>query len=715
MKKHILTLLISVFLFNSFAIADEGMWIPLLLNKKYEEMKKAGMKLSAEDIYSINQSSLKDAIIQFGNGCTGEIISKEALVLTNHHCGFGQIQSHSSVEHDYLTDGFWAKSKSEELANEGLTAKFLVRMEDVTSKIIPFLSDTMKEIQRYKMIEKLAIEIEKQSVTGTHYEAVVKSIFDGNQYFLFVYEIFKDVRLVGAPPSSIGKFGGDTDNWMWPRHTGDFSLFRIYMAPDGNPAEYSKENIPYKPKHHLPISIKGVKENDFAMIMGYPGRTNRYVSSFGVNEAINFTNPAVVKIRDKKLNILRDRMSNSDEIRIKYASKYARVSNYWKYYIGQTKQLKNNNVVAKKQEIEANFETWINANNERKQRYGNLISELGKTYSDLKNYNVLQKYSTEASLSGIEIMDFADNFVPLYKALKAEDTNKILEEKVKLLKVIQDFFKNYDLETDKQIFQSLLEIFYRDVAPEFQPSIFAEIAKKHKGNFKTFTEEAYSKSMFCNNQMLIDFLNNPTKKALDKDLIFKTTISVRNNYAKYAKLNQPIIEKQDSLKRIFMKGLMEMDTDKIFYPNANSTMRLTYGNVSSYVPFDAVSYDFYTTIDGIMEKMDNSVREFTVPQKLQDLYKAKDYGVYGSNGTLNVCFLTTNDITGGNSGSPVIGANGELIGLAFDGNWEAMSGDISFEQNVQRTICVDARYLLFIIDKYAGAKHLVDEMTLFEN
>ncbi|HBF88641.1 MAG TPA: serine protease [Bacteroidales bacterium] len=713
-NKVLSSIIVFILLFNVSAKADEGMWIPMLLDKKYDEMKKLGLKLTAEDLYSINHSSLKDAIIQFGNGCTGEIISAEGLILTNHHCGYGQIQSHSSVEHDYLTDGFWAMTRAEELPNDGLVAKFLVRIEDVTAQILPSLSDTLSERERARKIHEISLEIEKKSVEGTHYNAVVKDFFDGNQYFVYIYEIFKDVRLVGAPPSSIGKFGGDTDNWMWPRHTGDFSMFRVYMAPDGSPAEYSSQNIPYKPKHHLPVKLSGVKKDDYAMIMGYPGRTNRYLSSQGVQDAIDSQNPTVVKIRDKKLEILREKMNNSDEIRIKYASKYARTSNYWKYFIGQTKQLKNNHVFDKKKALEDEFSSWILSDENRKQKYGNVLAELDETYKSLKDFNVLRKYSTEAALTGVDLLDFADYFRTLYIALKDNKTDKIEEQKAFLLSMLDNFYKDYDLETDKLIFKNLLEMFYKDIPETSHPSIFSTIKSKYKGDFEKFTNYAYSKTIFTNKDDVKAFLANPCIKTLDKDEIFSTMKSISNKLGEESKKSMVFIEKQEKAKRLFMEGLMEMKNDVFFYPNANSSMRLTYGTVQNYEPRDAVYYNYFTTIDGIMQKDDASNYDFNVPAKLKQLYETKDYGQYGEDGTLKVCFLTNNDITGGNSGSPVIGANGELIGLAFDGNWEAMSGDISFEPSVQRTICVDIRYVLFIVDKFAGAKHLVDEMTVFK-
>jgi len=704
--------LLLVLLFVS-ARADEGMWLLSMLGKKHADMKAAGLKLSAEDIYSINHASLKDAIIQFGNGCTGEVISSKGLVLTNHHCGYGQIQYHSSVDHNYLQDGFWAMDIKDELPNQGLTAKFLVRIEDVTTKSLDGVNENMSETEREKLIRENSLKIEKEAaVDGL--TAMVRSYFGGNNYYLLVYEVYSDVRLVGAPPSSIGKFGGDTDNWMWPRHTCDFSMFRIYMSPDGKPANYSADNIPYVPKHYLPVSIKGVEEKDFTMILGYPGRTSRYMSSYDVQEAIDLLNPSIVKIRDKKLNILRERMNSSTEIRIKYAAKYAATSNYWKYFIGQTRGLKRLNVVAKKQKQEQEFDKWAKADPARNAKYGNVIQNLERYQKELTQFKLMRNYVNEAAMRGPDLIGFANRFSSLLKALEENNSEKVKSLCPKLIEQTLDFYKDFDLETEKLLYKNLLELFYNDVNKEYFPTIMIDIAKKYKGDFDKYTRDVFTNTMFISSSSVLSFLESPTFKKIESDPIIKAMNSLRGVASKYNTIyneQQQLLEKN---YRLYMAGIVEMNTDKLYYPDANSTMRLTYGQVLPYTPADAVEYEAFTTLDGVMQKEDPDSYEFQVPARLKELWKNKDFGQYGSNGTLNTCFLHNTDITGGNSGSPVLNGKGELVGLAFDGNWEAMSGDIAFEPELQRTISVDIRYVMFIIDKFAGCKRLIDEMTIIQ-
>ena len=698
--------------------ADEGMWLPMFIGRlNYADMQKEGLKLTAEEIYSVNHSSLKDAIVMLSGGsCTAEIISKEGLTLTNHHCAFGAIQGNSSPEHDYLTDGFWAYSKDQELQAQGMTASFLERMEDVSEAINSQLNDDMSASERKKTIAHLSDSIVGVATKDSGYDAKVKSFYEGNEFYLFVYTTYKDVRLVGAPPSSVGKYGGDTDNWMWPRHTGDFSILRIYTGQDGKPAPYSVDNKPLVPKHSLPISMDGVKENDYAMVMGYPGSTDRYLTSWGVQQAVDIDQPARVKIRGKKLDLYKKHMDMSDATRIKYASKYARVSNYWKYFIGQSAQLKKNHVFEKKQAIEKDFDTWIKSNDANSKKYGEALGLIEKGYKTQTPYVLASTYFNEAVV-GSEILLYSYRANGLEKALTMgePDPKKISKLIQGMKKRSASHFKDYDMATDKEVTAAMLEMYYNDLPKDQQPKYFLDLVAKNKGDFTKLTEALFEKSIFSSEEKMEEFfISSKQLKTLQKDPARKLMGSLLAKYreilgGEYAS-SFADLEKGN---RLFVAGLRKMNPDTKYAPNANSTMRLTYGQVLPYAPYDAVSYDYKSTLKGVMEKKDNSNPEFVVPQKLVDLYNDKNYGAYANaDGTMPVCFLTNNDITGGNSGSPVINAKGQLIGAAFDGNWEAMSGDIFFEQNIQRTIVVDIRYVLFIVDKYAGAKNLIEEMEL---
>jgi hypothetical protein len=720
MKKFYL-FIISLMVFTSLTVAsnlpDEGMWLPMFVDRlNYTDMQKLGLKLTAKEIYDINNSSLKDAIVIFGGGCTGEMISAEGLLLTNHHCGYGQIQAHSSVNNDYLKNGYWATNRDMELPNPGLSVRFLVKMEDVTSQVKSYLNDNMPEKDRNAKIKTVTDSLSKEATKGTTNVALIRSFFDGNEFYMFVYEVYKDVRFVGAPPSAIGKFGADTDNWMWPRHTGDFSMFRVYMSPDGKPAEYNKDNVPYKPKRFLSISVKGVKEGDYAMIMGYPGSTQRYMTSYGVKMALDISDPSTVKIRTTKLQIMKEDMDKSDAVRIQYASKYAGTANYWKFFQGEIKGLKRLDVVDKKKELENQFVKWYSADNTLKEKYGNALTDISDAYANLSKYNTAVTYTNEALFRGPEIVAFTFKFEVLYNLLKEPKPDQAkIDDAVKTLKAaIDPFFKDYNMPTDKKLFAALLKMYFEDVPKDQQPAYLQVIFDKNKGDFGKYAELVFSKSIFTTKEKIMAFLDAPKLKALDKDPAYQFTKAVIENHRRIMEILAPYNEKLSRGNRLFVAGIREMQPDKKFYPNANSTMRLTYGIVKDYFPADAVHYNFYTTLDGVMEKEDPSSYEFSVPAKLKELYKAKDYGRYGENGVMKTCFITNNDITGGNSGSPVLDGNGNLIGLAFDGNWEAMSGNIAFEPELQRTINVDIRYVLFIIDKYAGATNLISEMKFVE-
>ncbi|MDP4210589.1 MAG: S46 family peptidase [Bacteroidota bacterium] len=714
--KQLRSFLAALFILVSPCLhADEGMWLLNLVSElNINKMHSLGCKLSAEDIYSVNKSSLKDAVVLFGEGCTAEIVSNQGLILTNHHCGYDAIQYFSTVEHDYLSNGFWAKSKSEELCMPDLSVTFLIRIEDVSKKILPKLTSKMTEAERDTAIAAVTRKLVIDAIAGTHYQADVQEYYGGNAFYLLVYEKYTDVRLVGAPPSSIGKFGGDTDNWMWPRHTGDFSVFRVYSGPDGKPAPYSKDNIPLKPKKYLPVSLKGVEKDDYTMVIGYPGSTQRYMTSYGVKELLELENPARIKVRTARLNILMADMNADPAIRIKYSDKYSRSSNYWKNSIGQDKGIVNLQVIEKKQVQEALFQNWVNADADRKQKYGNVLNTIDKTILNRKDYEQAMMYLSEALLEGSEILSLPLPFLELYGflKLKSNDPEKLKELTNSLREKSRKFYKDYNAPTDKKVSEVMFRLFYENVKPELHPSFLTDIQKKYKGDYKKYVDNLFEKSMFADEKKLMAFLDNPKVKTIEKDPVFIASVAVAQAYWQMQDLYTSFENQLKICDRLYIAGLQEMNKDKIFYPDANSTMRLTYGKVGDYKARDAVFYDYKTTLKGVMEKEDSTNNEFIVPAKLKQLYQAKDYGIYGKNGEMPVCFTTNNDITGGNSGSPVLNANGELIGLAFDGNWEAMSGDIIYEPDVQKTICVDIRYVLFVMDKFAGAKYLVDEMTL---
>ena len=703
------------------SIADEGMWLPQLLKAMNEsDMQARGLKLSAEDLYSLNNSSLKDAIVSLGGGsCTAEMISSRGLMLTNHHCAFGSIQEHSSINNDYLKNGFWAMSDEEELKNEGLTASFLISIEEVTERVLAEINEAASEKERRLKISEISKKIVDEATSESHYNARVKSFFGGNEFYLLTYEIFKDVRLVGAPPSSIGKFGGDTDNWMWPRHTGDFALYRIYCAPDGTPAEYSLENIPYTPKHHLPIQLNGVENGDYTMIFGYPGSTNRYLTSFGVKQALEITNPTIVDIRDEKLAIMKAGMDASKRTKIQYASKYASTSNYWKYYIGQSKGLKAMKVADKKIRIEEEFRNWVmSGDSVRFIHYGGALDLIENAFLTNKNIELNRTYLNEAIFRGSEIMYWSFNMHRKISMLPKEEGKERSVALRKLKKEAREFYKNYNASIDQELFASMLEMYYYNVPKKQHAPIFKKIENQLFGfkrlDFDWYAKNTFRRSIFSSKEKLFAFLEKPSVATIKRDPAYKTISSIYNQYIQ--QISSTRVNVREDLQkgnRLFIAGLREMNPDKKYYPDANSTMRATYGNVGDYNPGEAMHYQYYTTIDGIMQKEDATSEEFQVPEKLKDLYEIGDYGQYGDkDGNLRVNFISNNDITGGNSGSPVINAWGEIVGTAFDGNWEAMSGDIAFEKEIQRTISVDIRYTMFVIDKFAGATHLIDEMTI---
>ncbi|MCD7925753.1 MAG: S46 family peptidase [Bacteroides sp.] len=701
--------------------ADEGMWLLQLMQEQHlaDRMKAQGLQLEADDIYNPNRVSLKDAVGIFGGGCTGEIISPDGLILTNHHCGYGAIQQHSSVEHDYLTDGFWAKSRKEELATPGLKFKFVERIVDVTDKVNNKVkAGEVKEEETfgYNFLKKLADEELKASdLNGKPgISAQVLPFYAGNKFYLIYLKTYSDVRMVAAPPSSIGKFGGETDNWMWPRHTCDFSVFRIYADANGEPAEYSENNVPLKAKKHLAISLKGINEGDYAMIMGFPGSTNRYLTQSEVKQRMYSTNEPRIRIRGVRQDVLKEAMAASDKVRIQYASKYAGSSNYWKNSIGMNKAIIDNKVLETKAEQEDRFAKFAKEKNNAD--YEKVVGQIDAIVE--KANPILYQFTcyNEILRSGIE---FGTPYIvldSLAAALKQKDKAGIQKYTHMMKETYASIHnKDYDHEVDRKVAKALLPLYAEMVAADALPGFYHTIQKDFKGNYDAYVDNLYDNSIFSNEANFNKFINKPSVKAIEKDPM---KAFVASKYELGNKLMQEAaasMKGMELLHKTYVRGLCDMYSPEPKAPDANFTIRLTYGNVKSYNPKDGAHYKYYTTLKGVMEKEDPTNPEFVVPAKLKALYEAKDFGRYAMpNGDMPACFLTTNDITGGNSGSPVINGNGELIGAAFDGNWESLSGDINFDNDLQRCIAVDVRYVLFIIDKLGGCKHLIDEMTIVE-
>jgi len=690
-----------------------GMWIPSLLKGMNEtEMKNLGMKISTEDIYSVNQSSLKDAVPQFDGGCTAEVISDKGLILTNHHCGFDAIQNHSTVEHDYLRDGFWAYKMEDELTNPNMVVMFVVRIEDVTTKVLEGVATLSNEADKQKKIQENISALSNSIPKETWQENKIKTFYDGNQYLLFVTETFKDIRFVGAPPSSIGKFGSDTDNWVWPRHTGDFSLFRIYADKNNHPATYSTENVPYKPKKFFPISIEGLKENDFTMVMGYPGRTSEYLPSIAVDQLVSTLNPAKIEVRDAALKV-QDRFMRKDQaIKIQYASKYASVANYWKKWMGETKGLKKANAVAAKQKFEADFQLKV-IKAGKQAEYGNLLSDFEKNYTEIKDYALAKDYFTEVVLRNTELLSLGYKLYQLEQILNTKGEQSFNDRKNTISKGIDDFYKDYNVEVDKNVFEQLIYLYATKSPKHFLPDTLDAI------EVSKLSATIYSSSKLTSLENLRSLLEGDSKTVIEKlnaDQGYQLVKSMADAYSKnvapkYDELNL----KNITLQRTYMKAILELSPKSArIFPDANSTLRVTYGKVKGYKPNDGVYYDPFTTLDGVMEKYVPGDYEFDVPKKLIDLYHDKDYGVYGIKGKMPVCFIATNHTTGGNSGSPALDAKGNLIGLNFDRVWEGTMSDVYYSPDICRNIMVDARYVLFIIDKFAGAQNIINELKIIQ-
>ena len=712
-------LILSFFIFHfSFSLyAEEGMWIPSLLKKLNEsDMQTMGMKLCAEDIYSINQSSLKDAIVSLNNGgCTAEVISEKGLILTNHHCGFSEIQALSSIERDYLKNGFWAMSNLEELPAAGMKASFIIMMEDVTSQVMKDISGPLTDEARATM-KKNAQEIIEKVTEGTHYEAVIKPFNYGNSFFLIVQETFTDVRLVFAPPSSIGKFGGDTDNWMWPRHTGDFSMFRIYAGKDNKPAKYSESNIPYKPARSLSIYTEGVKQNDFTMVFGFPGTTKQYLTSFAVENIMNYTNPARIKMREKSLEIIDQAMLSSDTLRIQYAAKQARISNAYKKWIGESKGLKRLNSLEKKKAIEAEFTMNVYQKQENIQKYGQTLNKLKVLNEKSKNLSLAADYFNELVTYGPEFIRYTRSFESLI-----EDYSELFKDKEKLNTAVEKlqkgirFFKNYNAKTDRKIFESLFKMYLEGTPSDLLPDYLAVIQKKYKGNYDLLSKAIYEKSFFTDSTRVKNLLKNFSASSVKKVKADPSFLLMSGLFEGYNLKVLPDLQllnfEIDTEMQTYVAGLMELIPDKYWF-DANSTLRVAYGKVEGSEPKDGIQYNYFTTLDGLMEKYIPGDVEFDVPEKLRQLYNAKNYGSYGEDGEIHVAFTASNQTTGGNSGSPVLNAYGELIGLNFDRTWESTMSDIMYDPEQCRNVAMDIRYMLFIVDKFAGATYLLDEMNL---
>ena len=686
-----------------------GMWIPSLLEGMNEnEMQLLGSKMTAKDIYDVNNSSLKDAIAIFGRGCTSEVISPNGLLLTNHHCGYGVIQSHSTVEHDYLEDGFWAKNYQEELVNPNLTATFIKRIDDVTTLIFKGVDDSMDEAAKMKLINQNISEVSKTAEKEEWQTANVKSFYKGNQYFLIISEVYKDIRLVGAPPTSIGKFGSDTDNWMWPRHTGDFSMFRIYADANNRPAEYSKDNKPYKPKHYLPISLDGIEEGDFTLIFGFPGRTNEYLPAVGVDQIINVLNPAKIEVRENALTIVDKFMRSNEAIKIQYASKYASISNYWKFWIGEIQGINQTNAIEKKRAKEKEFSKIVE--DKDLVGYQSILSDFEKLYKEIEDVSLARDYWIEIAYRNVELLNITFSAFQLEQAYKKGGKEAFEKAKQRVLSSYEGKYKNYSAKVDQPVFEKLTSLYAQKVPKEYLPdnmngADFTTITKDVYANSKLTSYEGAKELLSGTPEEVIKNLNDDKAYIFGKELhsIFYTKIE-----PKYQALNLQL----NAVQKEYMKALMEIFPKERFYPDANSTLRLNYGQAQGFEPKDGMVYTTKTYLKGVMEKYKPGDYEFDVPQKLQDLYNTKNYGPYGENGKMPVNFLSTNHSTGGNSGSPVVDAHGNLTGLLFDGTWEGVMANLYYDAEIVRSISVDIRYVLFIIDKYAGATHLIDEMTL---
>lgn len=707
-------LLAFVLFLSSLARADEGMWLPLLLEKLNEQqMKSLGMKISARDIYSVNNGSLKDAIVSFGGFCTGEVISSKGLVLTNHHCGFDAIQNHSTLDNNYIRDGFWARNFAEEIPNQGLFVTFIVRIEDVSKQVLTGVTKGMAEKDRQAQIEKNMAQVKGAAKRESYQDAFVRAFFEGNQYYMFVTETYNDVRLVGAPPSSIGNFGKDTDNWMWPRHTGDFSLFRIYAGKDNKPAPYSPENVPYVPKKSLAISLDGTAKGDFTMVFGFPGRTTQYLPAVAVKQIVEVNDPTKIAIRDKALAVIDGFMRADEQIKIQYAAKYAGISNAWKKWQGEVLGLNRTDGVGKKKKYEEEFNSLVQANPQWKQLYGALLGDLDQAYARLNPYGAARDVYTEI-MPKIELFTVVQQLKQL-RAAQVQGDAAFQTQLPKTRDRLKEFYKEYDSRVDEKLFAALMPVYVSQDTAFSAPGVRAKAAA-YNNDFARWAAELYKTTVLGNENKVLESLEKDPAGLLnslanDPAVLLQTELA-QNYSAKVLPGLSEIQAQINGLQRTYMQAQMDVMTTRKFYPDANSTLRVTYGTVKGYEARDAVTYDIHTYLDGVMEKYVPGDYEFDVPDRLRQLYQTKDYGQYGANGKMPVCFIAANHTTGGNSGSPALDAYGNLVGLNFDRVWEGTMSDINYDPSICRNIMVDIRYVLFIIDKYAGAGHLVKEMKL---
>ncbi|HUS87691.1 MAG TPA: S46 family peptidase [Bacteroidales bacterium] len=720
MKKILIPFIAFILLVSPLSRADEGMWIPILIEQfNIKLMQEKGFKLSAEDIYSVNQACMKDAVMILG-GCTAEMISPEGLVITNHHCGYGRIQAHSTLENDYLTNGFWAMSKEEELSNPGFNATFLKWMEDVTDKVLQGVNDKMSEDERNRIINTNIDEIVAEATEANSYSAFVRPFYMGNQFFLFVSETFRDVRLVGAPPSAIGKFGGETDNWMWPRHTGDFSIFRIYADKDNSPADYSEANVPYKPLYYFPISLKGVREGDFTMVFGYPGGTSQYVPSYHITMLTDYLYPKMIDLRTRKLDIIIADMEADPLVRIQYSAKKSGIANSWKRWIGEETGMAKLKTAEKKEAFERGFTNWVTADQNRMEEYGAILNEYKKLYDEYRIYNLVNSYSIETlGRSGIEAVSFAGSFASLVRAVNENAGDQEIRRSLNMIgRRAPGFFKDYSPPTDMKLFISLMELYGSNLDEKWWAQEYIDIYNSCKGDFASIAGNIYGKSIFTDAARFEDFVEGFSSEAIsivENDPLYKLAVSLDDFISENVRPSLSRLGNEIAmLDRLYMKAQMEYVTDRVLWPDANRTLRVAYGNIGGYEPRDAVYHTHYTTLKGIMEKDNPEIYDYDVPEKLRELYRNKDYGRYAQDGEIPVCFIANNHTTGGNSGSPVINADGHLIGINFDRAWEGVMSDFMYNPEQSRNISIDIRFALFIIDKFAGAGYLLEEMTLVE-